>query len=168
PPGPLTSVAGGTADRPPRGLPPPARRGRRGRGARRPDPRRPGGGEQRDSALPGLRQPPQGRSAERDPNRGAHLAPPAGHGSIILKTADSAPNSRTRPRRTMSEPMRPGDPTPVPLGQKPRFQLGELLIEKGLITDAQLAEALVERRQHGGLLGETLVRLRFAFYRHIG
>jgi type IV pilus assembly protein PilB len=59
--------------------------------------------------------------------------------------------------------MRLGDPTPDPLGQKPRFQIGELLIEKGLITEAQLAEALVERRQHGGLLGETLVRLGFVF-----
>src|SRR4029078_13100972 len=63
----------------------------------------------------------------------------------------------------MSEPMRLGDPTPDPLGQRPRFQIGELLIEKGLITEAQLAEALVERRQHGGLLGETLVRLGFVF-----
>src|SRR4051812_10896162 len=59
--------------------------------------------------------------------------------------------------------MRLGDPTPVPLGQKPRFQLGELLIEKGLIDEAQLGEALVERRQRGGLLGETLVRLGFVF-----
>ena len=59
--------------------------------------------------------------------------------------------------------MRLGDPTPVPLGQKPRFQLGELLIEKGLIDEAQLGEALIERRQRGGLLGETLVRLGFIF-----
>jgi type IV pilus assembly protein PilB len=59
--------------------------------------------------------------------------------------------------------MRLGEPTPVPLGQKPRFQLGELLVEKGLITDAQLAEALVECRQHGSRLGETLVRLGFIF-----
>src|SRR5213083_3574886 len=63
----------------------------------------------------------------------------------------------------MIDPMRLGDPTPVPLGQKPRFQLGEVLIEQGLITEAQLAEALVERRQRGGLLGETLVRLGFIF-----
>ena len=36
--------------------------------------------------------------------------------------------------------MRPGDRPPIQLGQKPRLQLGELLIEKGLITEAQLAE----------------------------
>jgi type IV pilus assembly protein PilB len=59
--------------------------------------------------------------------------------------------------------MRLGDLTPVHLGQKPPLQLGELLIEKGLITKAQLDEALVERRVHGGLLGEALVRLGFIF-----
>jgi type IV pilus assembly protein PilB len=59
--------------------------------------------------------------------------------------------------------MRLGDLNPVPLGQKPPVQLGELLIEKGLITQAQLDEALVERRVHGGLLGEALVRLGFIF-----
>ena len=59
--------------------------------------------------------------------------------------------------------MRLGDVPPIPLGQTPRFQLGELLIEKGLITEAQLGEALAERRQNGGLLGEALVRLGFVF-----
>jgi type IV pilus assembly protein PilB len=59
--------------------------------------------------------------------------------------------------------MRPGDRPPIPPGQKPRLQLGELLIEKGLITEAQLAEALVDRRLSGGLLGEALVRLGFVF-----
>src|SRR5437764_6282912 len=57
--------------------------------------------------------------------------------------------------------MRLGDPNPF--GQKPRLQLGELLIEKGLITEAQLDDALTERRVNGGLLGETLVRLGFVF-----
>jgi type IV pilus assembly protein PilB len=59
--------------------------------------------------------------------------------------------------------MRLGDLPPIPLGQKPRLQLGELLIEKGLITQAQLDEALVECRENGGLLGEALVRLGFVF-----
>ena len=59
--------------------------------------------------------------------------------------------------------MRPGDLPPNPLGHKPPLQLGELLIEKGLITEAQLGEALVERHKNGGLLGETLVRLGFVF-----
>ena len=55
--------------------------------------------------------------------------------------------------------MRLGDP----LGQKRSPQLGELLIEKGLITEDQLAEALIDRRQNGGLVGEALVRLGFVF-----
>jgi Type II secretion system (T2SS), protein E, N-terminal domain len=58
--------------------------------------------------------------------------------------------------------MRLGDPTPIP-GQMPRLQLGSLLVEKGLITDVQLDEALAYRRLNGGLLGETLVRLGFVF-----
>src|SRR5947207_6736971 len=59
--------------------------------------------------------------------------------------------------------MRLGDPTPILPGQKPRLQLGSLLVEKGLITEAQLREALADRNVHGGLLGETLVRLGFIF-----
>jgi hypothetical protein len=52
---------------------------------------------------------------------------------------------------------------PVSFGQKPRIQLGSLLIDKGLITEAQLDEALIERRLNDELLGETLVRLGFVF-----
>jgi hypothetical protein len=44
-----------------------------------------------------------------------------------------------------------------------RPQLGSLLLAKGLITSEQLEQALVERNVHGGLLGETLVRLGFIF-----
>jgi Type II secretion system (T2SS), protein E, N-terminal domain len=59
--------------------------------------------------------------------------------------------------------MRLGDTNPAPFGKKPHVQLGSLLVEKGLITEAQLDEALSERRVNGGLLGETLVRLGFVF-----
>ena len=38
--------------------------------------------------------------------------------------------------------MRLGDTYPAPYGQKPRLQLGSLLVEKGLVTEAQLDEAL--------------------------
>src|SRR5215212_9564517 len=44
-----------------------------------------------------------------------------------------------------------------------RPQLGALLLEKGLVTTEQLDHALVERKTNGGLLGETLVRLRYIF-----
>jgi type IV pilus assembly protein PilB len=42
-------------------------------------------------------------------------------------------------------------------------KLGSLLLDKGLISPAQLDEALNERRVSGGLLGETLVKLGFVF-----
>jgi Type II secretion system (T2SS), protein E, N-terminal domain len=44
-----------------------------------------------------------------------------------------------------------------------RPHLGALLLEKGLVTQAQLDAALAERTENGGLLGETLVRLGFIF-----
>jgi type IV pilus assembly protein PilB len=44
-----------------------------------------------------------------------------------------------------------------------RPHLGALLLEKGLVTQEQLDAALAERRQNGGLLGETLVKLGFIF-----
>jgi Type II secretion system (T2SS), protein E, N-terminal domain len=59
--------------------------------------------------------------------------------------------------------MASGGSHPVHFALKVRAQLGSLLIDKGLITEAQLDEALVERRLHGELLGETLVRLGFVF-----
>jgi hypothetical protein len=59
--------------------------------------------------------------------------------------------------------MRLSNESSTPFGRKPRLQLGALLVAKGLITDAQLSEALVERRLNGELLGETLVRLGFVF-----
>ena len=42
-----------------------------------------------------------------------------------------------------------------------RRQLGELLVEKGVVTDAQLQVALAEQEASGAPLGEILVRLGF-------
>jgi len=41
-------------------------------------------------------------------------------------------------------------------------QLGELLIERRIISQAQLDKALVVQKEKGGLIGEILVELRFA------
>ena len=41
-------------------------------------------------------------------------------------------------------------------------QLGELLIERGIISDEQLAKALALQKEKGGLIGELLVELGFA------
>ena len=45
---------------------------------------------------------------------------------------------------------------------EPRSHLGALLLRKGLVTNAELDQAL-EERQTGELLGEALVRLRICF-----
>lgn len=41
-------------------------------------------------------------------------------------------------------------------------QLGELLIERGIINKHQLEQALVVQQERGGLIGEILVELGFA------
>ncbi len=41
-------------------------------------------------------------------------------------------------------------------------QLGELLIERGIITQSQLDKALAVQQEMGGLIGEILVELKFA------
>ncbi|MBI4972577.1 MAG: hypothetical protein HZC16_02025 [Candidatus Omnitrophica bacterium] len=41
-------------------------------------------------------------------------------------------------------------------------QLGELLIERGIITQEQLEKALTYQKERGGLIGEILVELGFA------
>ena len=40
-------------------------------------------------------------------------------------------------------------------------QLGELLIERGIITRDKLDRALVVQKESGGLLGQILVKLEF-------
>jgi type IV pilus assembly protein PilB len=41
-------------------------------------------------------------------------------------------------------------------------QLGELLIERGILTQRQLEKALLVQRERGGLIGELIVELGFA------
>lgn len=40
-------------------------------------------------------------------------------------------------------------------------QLGELLVERGIVTQAQLDKALIYQQEKGGLIGEILVELGF-------
>jgi type IV pilus assembly protein PilB len=44
-----------------------------------------------------------------------------------------------------------------------RPQLGALLLEKGLVSQQQLDHALAERHTHGGMLGDTLIKLGYVF-----
>ncbi|MFH1771589.1 MAG: hypothetical protein ABH872_02125 [Candidatus Omnitrophota bacterium] len=46
--------------------------------------------------------------------------------------------------------------------KKPNKMLGEILVEKGIITKDQLDKALEIQSKAGGLIGETLVKLGFA------
>lgn len=50
----------------------------------------------------------------------------------------------------------------MPLRKLINKQLGELLIERGVIKGAQLAKALDVQKERGGLIGEVLVELGFA------
>lgn len=50
----------------------------------------------------------------------------------------------------------------MPLKKIINKELGELLIERGIINQHQLEKALIIQREKGGLLGEILVELRFA------
>jgi hypothetical protein len=59
--------------------------------------------------------------------------------------------------------MRPERPTHGLFLQDFRPRLGSLLIDKGLLTEEQLEQALTERGDTGELLGETLVRLGLIF-----
>jgi len=43
---------------------------------------------------------------------------------------------------------------------KPDLMFGELLVSKGLLSSEELAEALDEQREHGGRLGDILLRLK--------
>ena len=45
--------------------------------------------------------------------------------------------------------------------EKPKRRIGELLIEEGLITEAQVQEALKQARQRGGKTVENLIALRY-------
>ncbi|MDQ2982349.1 MAG: hypothetical protein M3R70_00270 [Actinomycetota bacterium] len=49
-----------------------------------------------------------------------------------------------------------------------RPQLGQLLLQKGLVNSDELDRALEERNRTGGLLGDTLVRLGITFEDDIG
>jgi len=50
----------------------------------------------------------------------------------------------------------------MPMRRIVNKQLGDLLIERGIITDRQLEKALVVQKERGGLIGELLVELGFA------
>ena len=50
----------------------------------------------------------------------------------------------------------------MPLRKIVNKQLGELLVERGIINHVQLEKALVTQKERGGLIGEILVELGYA------
>jgi len=50
----------------------------------------------------------------------------------------------------------------MPLKKIINKQLGELLIERGIIKESELDQALTAQKERGGLIGEVLVGLGFA------
>lgn len=50
---------------------------------------------------------------------------------------------------------------PENIDKQPKKRLGEILIDEGLITEAQLIQALAESKEHGAPLGSTLYALGF-------
>jgi hypothetical protein len=71
----------------------------------------------------------------------------------------AAPEGQSPPLRQETAPLESATRGDV----RPPLRVGDLLLSKGMITDDQLAEALVESRETGELLGRVLVRRRFVF-----
>jgi DNA repair exonuclease SbcCD ATPase subunit len=58
----------------------------------------------------------------------------------------------------MAEPVKAGEPGGPPRGKRP---IGSLFVEKGMVTPAQLDEALERQKETGERLGEVLVELGY-------
>jgi hypothetical protein len=80
----------------------------------------------------------------------------------------------TQTNGVSAEPVRADQHPPVPAAQvfdlsavlgatKPPKRLGDLLVSKGLVTEDQLADALVESKEKGDLLGRVLLRRGYVF-----
>jgi hypothetical protein len=82
--------------------------------------------------------------------------PPADAPTPVARVAVSqvAPGTEAAPA---APPMRPAAP-----GAGPRKRMGELLVEAGLITQAQLQTVLARQRLEGGRVGEWVVNLEYA------
>jgi len=69
------------------------------------------------------------------------------------------PKADTRPpgdAPSSTPPAGPGERV-----QHPRAHLGRILVEEGVISEAQLGEALKQRDKTGGFLGQALIELKF-------
>ena len=85
---------------------------------------------------------------------------PLGVASHPSNTATTPPLQPDHHPTTKAPVDQARDPFSQPAGSwaKPPMRLGDLLISKGLINEDQLAQALVESRRAGDVLGRVLVR----------
>ena len=77
---------------------------------------------------------------------------------LDARVVDSSRATAPASERTLKVVSPPSDP-----GAPPPPRLGELLVRKGLITDEQLSQALVESRRSGDVVGRVLIRNGWVF-----
>jgi hypothetical protein len=67
----------------------------------------------------------------------------------------------TEAHRTRDPPSPVPADTPCEMDSAAKRRLGDIVLERNMVTPHQLQQALDEQRTHGGKLGETLVELGF-------
>src|SRR3954447_24209734 len=67
----------------------------------------------------------------------------------------------TEAHRTRDPPSPGPADTPCEMDSAAKRRLGDIVLERNMVTPHQLQQALDEQRTHGGKLGETLVELGF-------
>jgi hypothetical protein len=74
-----------------------------------------------------------------------------------------APAGEPDRKATQTTTSRQFEVIPRPVTATPPARLGDLLVSKGFVTEAQLSEALVEARETGDRVGRVLLRKNFVF-----
>ena len=69
--------------------------------------------------------------------------------------------THTEAHRTRDAPSPGMADTPCEMDSAAKRRLGDIVVERNMVTPHQLEQALEEQRVHGGKLGETLVELGF-------
>jgi hypothetical protein len=67
----------------------------------------------------------------------------------------------TEAHRTGDAPGARGTDTPCAMESAAKRRLGDIVVERNMVTPQQLEHALSEQQTHGGKLGETLVELGY-------
>lgn len=76
-------------------------------------------------------------------------------------SSKTASSSETKDHKEHLKTIGNTNQQPESINSQPKKRLGEILIDNGLITEAQLIQALAESKEHGAPLGSTLYSLGF-------